>query len=64
MSLPGRPPARSFLAFDFGTRRVGVASGNTVIGHATPLRTLAQFLAGSGLLAAFGCVRELLCLSL
>ena len=41
MSLPGRPPARSFLAFDFGTRRVGVASGNTVIGHATPLRTLA-----------------------
>lgn len=27
----------SFLAFDFGTRCVGVASGNTVLGHATPL---------------------------
>ena len=41
MSAPGRSPARSFLSFDFGTRRVGVASGNTVLGHATPLRTLA-----------------------
>ena len=30
----------SFLAFDFGTRRVGIASGNTVLGHAQPLRTL------------------------
>lgn len=27
----------SFLAFDFGTRCVGVASGNTVMGHASPL---------------------------
>ena len=38
------PPAtapRSFLAFDFGTRRVGVATGNTLTGHATPLKTLA-----------------------
>ena len=32
---------RSFLAFDFGTRRVGVASGNTVLGLAQPLRTIA-----------------------
>jgi putative Holliday junction resolvase len=42
--MPERPaplPApRSFLAFDFGTRRVGVASGNTVLGAAAPLRTL------------------------
>jgi putative Holliday junction resolvase len=30
-----------FLAFDFGTRRVGVASGNRVLGHAQPLKTLA-----------------------
>ena len=38
------PPAtpRSFLAFDFGTKRVGVASGNTVTGTAQPLRTLAE----------------------
>lgn len=32
----------SFLAFDFGTRRVGVASGNTVTRSAQPLRTLAE----------------------
>lgn len=35
-------PARCFLAFDFGTRRVGVAVGTTVLGHARPLATLAQ----------------------
>ena len=33
--------AQSFLAFDFGTRRVGVASGNTVLGAAQPLNTIA-----------------------
>ncbi len=33
--------ALSYLAFDFGTRRVGVASGNTTLGHGTPLTTLA-----------------------
>jgi putative Holliday junction resolvase len=41
----GAAPARralSFLSFDFGTRRVGVASGNTVLGHAQPLRTLSE----------------------
>ncbi len=31
---------RSFLGFDFGTRRVGVASGNTLTRTATGLRTL------------------------
>ena len=30
----------SYLAFDFGTRRVGVASGNALTRTATPLRTL------------------------
>ena len=34
-------PAVSYLAFDYGTRRVGVASGNTVLGRAQPLRTVA-----------------------
>ena len=34
-------PATSFLAFDFGTRRVGVASGNTLTRSATPLTTIA-----------------------
>ncbi len=34
------PPPRSFLAFDFGTRRVGVATGNTVTGTASALRSI------------------------
>ena len=32
---------RSFLAFDFGTRRVGVASGNVLLRQASPLRSIA-----------------------
>jgi putative holliday junction resolvase len=35
-----RTLACSFLAFDYGTRRVGVATGNTLTRAATPLRTL------------------------
>ena len=36
------PPVRpqSFLSFDFGTRRVGVASGNTLLKSAQPLTTV------------------------
>ena len=34
-------PTRSFLAFDFGTRRVGVAVGNTLLKQAQPLKTVA-----------------------
>ena len=40
-----RAPAgstRSYLAFDFGTRRVGVATGNALTGTATPLATIAE----------------------
>jgi putative Holliday junction resolvase len=32
---------QSFLAFDFGTRRVGVASGNTLLRRANGLKTIA-----------------------
>ena len=32
----------SFLAFDFGAKRVGVATGNTLTRSATPLRTVAS----------------------
>ena len=39
--LGAAPVHRSFLAFDFGTRRVGVASGNTVTRTAQPLSTIA-----------------------
>ena len=40
---PPRAPARerSFLAFDFGTRRVGVASGNRLLGRGQGLQTIA-----------------------
>jgi putative Holliday junction resolvase len=45
MSAGSRPPLAasplSFLAFDFGSLRVGVATGNTLTRAATPLRTLA-----------------------
>lgn len=34
------PPPRLLLSFDFGTRRVGVAAGNTLTGTATPLTTV------------------------
>ena len=43
---------RSFLAFDFGIRRVGVASGNTLLAQAHPLRTLAT--EGDARFAAIG----------
>jgi len=32
---------QSYLAFDYGLRRVGVASGNTLLRQAQPLRTIA-----------------------
>jgi len=38
--LKHRAP-RSFLAFDYGTRRVGVAVGNSMLKQAQPLATLA-----------------------
>ena len=38
-ALPARRE-RSFLAFDYGLKRVGVATGNTVLGQAQPLKTL------------------------
>ena len=37
--LPLRP-ARSYLAFDYGLKRVGVATGNTILCRAQALKTL------------------------
>jgi len=34
-------PLLSYLAFDFGTKRIGVATGNTLTRQAQPLRTVA-----------------------
>jgi putative Holliday junction resolvase len=48
--LPTSP--HSFLAFDFGTKRVGVASGNSLTRTATPLRTVAT--EGDARFAALG----------
>ena len=38
LAAPGVP--RSFLAFDYGQRRVGVASGNSLLAQAQPLTTI------------------------
>ena len=55
MSVVAQAPAvtahSSYLAFDFGTRRIGVASGNTLTGNAQPLRTID---ASAGALDAIG----------
>jgi putative Holliday junction resolvase len=48
---------QSFLAFDFGLKRVGVATGNTLLKSAQPLRTLA--VEGDARFAAIGAlIRE------
>src|SRR5687768_18420161 len=39
-AAPMRRAAQSFLAFDFGTRRIGVAVGNTMLKQAQPLTTV------------------------
>ena len=44
MSPAGRASThhpQTLLAFDFGTRRVGVAAGNTLLRQAQPLKTIA-----------------------
>lgn len=39
---PTSPRAeRSYLSFDYGLKRVGVATGNSLLCHAKPLRTIA-----------------------
>ena len=48
----GAEPHRSFLAFDYGTRRVGVAAGNSLTRSARPLRTVAA--EGDARFAAIG----------
>ncbi|WP_418319225.1 Holliday junction resolvase RuvX [Piscinibacter sakaiensis] len=54
---PGAVPAaataaQSFLAFDYGERRVGAAAGNSLTGSAQPLRTIS--LEGDARFAAIG----------
>ena len=40
-ALAPTPEVLSFLAFDFGSRRIGVASGNSLTRTAAPLGTIA-----------------------
>ncbi|MBQ0960163.1 Holliday junction resolvase RuvX [Ideonella sp. 4Y11] len=40
-SATARASGSRFLAFDFGLKRVGVASGNRLLGEGQPLRTIA-----------------------
>ena len=57
MSAPrGRPKARTILAFDYGTRRIGVAVGNTITRTARPLQTVSE----EATLRRFGRIAELL----
>lgn len=42
MSAAGAADSRSFLAFDFGIKRVGVATGSMVLRQAQPLKTIAS----------------------
>ena len=44
MNVWGKVPvqAQTFLGFDWGLRRVGVASGNRITGTASPLATIAE----------------------
>ena len=37
---PAFIPQGTLLAFDFGTRRIGIAVGNTLVRHANPLTTI------------------------
>lgn len=39
-SVPNPQPSGTLLAFDFGTRRIGIAVGNTLTGTARPLSTI------------------------
>jgi len=34
------PPHATVMGFDFGARRIGVATGNLLLAHATPLTTI------------------------
>lgn len=40
MSTPSADPVDTVLGFDFGTKRIGIALGNTLLGTARPLTVL------------------------
>ena len=42
INVPPSIPSGTLLAFDFGTKRIGIAVGNTISGTAQPLTTIAD----------------------
>ncbi|NML15144.1 Holliday junction resolvase RuvX [Azohydromonas caseinilytica] len=58
MSVEQGGRAQSFLAFDFGAKRTGVASGNTITRSATPLRTIHAESAAARFAAVEKLIRE------
>ena len=60
VGMPAQCPAhiQQFLAFDFGTKRTGAASGNRVFGAASPLPTIKAEGADARLVAVEKLVRE------
>ena len=60
---PSSPTAVTVLAFDFGTRRIGVAVGNTLTGSAQPLATLDDPATEPRFAAIAALVSEVACLT-
>ncbi len=51
-------PAHVLLAFDFGEKRIGVATGNTLTGAAQPLGTVAETTTGGRFARIGALIRE------
>ena len=55
---PSSTPQHTLMAFDFGTKRIGVAVGNSVTGTAQALTTLSGERNGERFAAIEGLIRE------
>ena len=53
-----RPPELTVMAFDFGTRRIGVAVGNTLTQVGQPLKTIAEASGDASFKVIDGLLRE------
>ena len=57
-SLPCSAAGGTILAFDFGLKRIGVAVGESLIGHANPLTTIRAETNAARFAAIAGLIRE------
>jgi putative Holliday junction resolvase len=53
-----RPPELTVMAFDFGTRRIGLAVGNTLTQMGQPLKTVSEGSSDASFKAIEGLLRE------